>query len=53
MVPGDRLLLGKTHGEWTCAWYQGKSHETVGWVRKRDLAIQAAAEPAPADWTGR
>jgi hypothetical protein len=51
VVPGDRLLLGKTHGEWTCAWYQGKKHETVGWVRNHDLAVQAEAEAA--DWVGK
>jgi hypothetical protein len=53
VVPGDRLLTGKTHGGWTCAWYQGKSRETVGWVRNRELAIQASGEPASADWAGK
>jgi hypothetical protein len=52
VLPGDRLLLGKTQGEWTCAWYQGTSRETVGWVRSRDLAVLAASDPAPADWSG-
>lgn len=52
VVPGDRLLLGKPNGEWTCAWYPGKSRETVGWVRNHGLAVQAASEPAPADWAG-
>ena len=53
VVPGDRLLLGKTHGEWTCAWYQGKSHETVGWVPNRDLVVQAGAAVQAADWLGK
>lgn len=53
VLAGDRLLLGKTHGEWTCAWYQGKKHETVGWVRLRDLDVQAQAEPKPEDWAGK
>jgi hypothetical protein len=52
VLSGDRLLLGKTHGEWTCAWYQGKSHETVGWVRNQDLVVQAPAPVQAADWTG-
>jgi hypothetical protein len=52
VVPGDRLLLGKTHGEWTCAWYQGKSRETVGWVRNRDLVTQAQAPVQTAGWLG-
>jgi hypothetical protein len=52
VVPGDRLLLGKTHGEWSCAWYQGKSRETVGWVRNRDLVTQTQAAVQTADWLG-
>jgi hypothetical protein len=52
VVPGDRLLLGKTHGEWTCAWYQGKSRETVGWVRNQDLAVEAETALPAADWLG-
>jgi uncharacterized protein YodC (DUF2158 family) len=52
VVPGDRLLTGKTHGEWTCAWYQGKSRETVGWVRNNDLVTQAQAPVQTAGWLG-
>jgi hypothetical protein len=52
VVPGDRLLLGKTHGEWTCAWYQGKSRETVGWVRKRDLSMQGEPAVQTTNWLG-
>lgn len=52
VVPGDRLLLGKTHGEWTCAWYQGKSRETVGWVRNGDLVAQPETAVQTADWLG-
>lgn len=53
VVAGDRLLLGKTHGEWSCAWYQGKTHETVGWVRNRDLRLDAETDEAPVDWSGK
>jgi hypothetical protein len=52
VVPGDRLLLGRTHGEWSCAWYQGKAQETVGWVRNRDLAAQAEPAVQVAGWLG-
>jgi hypothetical protein len=52
VVPGDRLLLGRTHGDWTCAWYQGKSRETVGWVRRQDLVVQTPAAVQAADWIG-
>jgi hypothetical protein len=51
VVPGDKLLLSKTRGEWACAWYQGKSHETTGWVQRRYLVEQPQA--ARADWAGK
>ncbi len=53
VVPGDRLLLGKTHGEWTCAWYQGTSRETVGWVRNTDLLEQPDTAVQTGDWLGK
>jgi hypothetical protein len=53
VVPGDHLLLGKTHGDWSCAWYEGKTHETVGWVRNRDLVMQANGEAAQTDFSGK
>lgn len=53
VVPGDRLLLGKAHGEWSCAWYQGKSRETVGWVRNRDLVAQPDTAFQTGDWLGK
>jgi hypothetical protein len=50
-LAGDRLLVGKNRGEWSCAWYPGKRTGTAGWVRNGDLTIQVAA--APADWAGK
>lgn len=51
VVPGDELLLGKTHGQWTCAWFNGKKHETVGWVDNGVLADQP--QPQEIDWVGK
>jgi hypothetical protein len=51
VVAGDELLLGKTHGQWTCAWFNGKKHESVGWVANADLVQQPAQQIT--DWTGR
>jgi hypothetical protein len=51
VVPGDELLLGKTHGQWSCAWFNGKKHETVGWVDNTALAGEPQA--AQVDWTGK
>lgn len=51
VVPGDELIVGKQHGEWSCVWYAGKTHETVGWVRNGQLQYQEA-NPRP-DWEGK
>ena len=51
VLAGDRLLVGKNRGAWSCAWYPGKRQETAGWVRNGDLTIQVA--PLPDDWAGR
>lgn len=50
-VAGDRLLVGKNRGAWSCAWYPGKRLETAGWVRNGDLTLQVG--PTPADWGGK
>jgi hypothetical protein len=53
VLPGDELLLGKVHGDWTCAWYEGKAHETVGWVPNRNLVIsQPQPDVSAPDWLG-
>lgn len=51
VVAGDRLLVGKNRGAWSCAWYPGKRVETAGWVRNGDLTLQVG--PPPADWGGK
>ena len=51
VVPGDELIVGKQRGDWSCVWYAGKSHETVGWVRSRQLQYEAVnAQP---NWQGK
>jgi hypothetical protein len=51
VVPGDELIVGKQHGDWSCVWYAGKTHETVGWVLNRQLRF---AEPeAHPNWNGK
>ena len=37
IVAGDEFLVNKVVGAWACAWYNGKKHETVGWVKTDDL----------------
>jgi len=51
VVPGDQLIVGKQRGEWSCVWYAGKSHETVGWVRNQHLQYEKVNEHP--DWQGK
>ena len=61
LVTGDLVLVGRTHGEFTCASYlspkTGKSNKAPGWIRdwlpSAALApVAAAAAPGPSDWIG-
>lgn len=50
-VPQDELIVGKQHGDWSCVWYSGKTHETVGWVLNRQLQFVEVNEHP--DWIGK
>jgi hypothetical protein len=51
VVPGDELIVGKQHGEWSCVWYSGKLHETVGWVLNHQLKfVENNGRP---NWIGK
>lgn len=54
VVAGDELIISKTVNGWACAWFHGKRHETVGWVRGDDLQFSGAetAVRPLADWAG-
>lgn len=51
VVPGDELIVGKQHDDWSCVWYSGKTHETVGWVLNRQLQFVEVNENP--DWLGK
>jgi hypothetical protein len=53
LVPGDQVIVGKTTAEWACVWYQGRKHESVSWVPKKNVAAlpPSAIDPSK-DWVG-
>ena len=53
LVPGDEVLVGKTTADWACVWYQGRKHEYVSWVPKKNVSLHPASPIHPvADWIG-
>lgn len=53
LVPGDRVVVGKSTAEWSCVWYQGRKHESVSWVPKKNVAMLPAPPiRPPGDWVG-
>ncbi len=57
LIPGDLLLVGKSHGAYSCVSYQSATDRTqrwtVGWLPSASLTpVQPARAPAPADWIG-
>jgi hypothetical protein len=52
LVPGDELIINKTVGGWACAWFHGKKHETVGWVKTDRLAFLPNEKDDQRNWIG-
>ncbi len=39
VIAGDEVIIAKTYGEFSCAWFQPKKgNATVGWIKTVDLA---------------
>src|SRR6516162_2121209 len=58
LVPGDRLVVGKSRGAFSCASYQSaadrRQNWTVGWLPSASLTpVQPARALRTADWIGR
>ncbi|MGX9217261.1 hypothetical protein ACWV27_02440 [Massilia varians] len=53
LVPGDEVLVSKRTAGFACVWYQGRKHESVGWIpaAKLDLLPAATLDPVR-DWLG-
>ena len=55
LIPGNRVLISKSHGPWVCSWYQPrKGSETVGWLPAESLVISPEQDTRPAveRWVG-
>jgi hypothetical protein len=57
LIPGDLMLVGKTHGAYSCVSHQSaadrKQNWTVGWVRSTSLTpVVPMASASRADWIG-
>ena len=53
VIPGDELLINQRVGNWACAWFNGKSHETVGWVKTDQLTPLPKETLGTSSWVGR
>jgi hypothetical protein len=58
LIPGDLVLVGKTHSAYSCVSYQSAADRTqrwtVGWLPSAAMTpIMSASAPALADWIGR
>ncbi len=54
IVPGDEVVVSKTRGEYSCAWFTpAKGTATVGWVRSTDLKVLEGPFDIPlGEWLG-
>ena len=54
LVPGDRLVAGRTKGRYVCAYYPGKGGGSAGWMEVARLSLAAPPRStAVRDWVGR
>lgn len=53
LLPGDHILVGKRTADWACVRYQGKQHESVSWVPRKNVTLLPAQPIHPMrDWVG-
>lgn len=54
LIPGDKLVVSKTYGNFVCSWYQpAKGSETVGWLSLDSLEItKPDFNPPTTKWLG-
>ncbi|MDK6076950.1 hypothetical protein [Massilia varians] len=53
LVPGDEVLVGKRTADVACVWFQGRKHESVGWVPADKVVPLPVAPLDPRrDWLG-
>lgn len=53
VIPGDEVFVNQVKDGWACAWYPGKTNETVGWLKAELLDIAPQGPPPRlAEWVG-
>lgn len=53
LIPGDEVLVSKNIDDWACVWYQGRRHESVSWVPKKNVVLRPSSRIHPVrDWVG-
>lgn len=52
VIKGDMLIVNAVKEGWACAWFQGKKHETVGWVEASQLSFKSNANINNSAWLG-
>jgi hypothetical protein len=53
VVPGDRLVVSRTFGNFGCAWFApAKGLPTVGWIKLSNLRSYPFPEPRVSAWLG-
>jgi hypothetical protein len=53
LIPGDQVVVGKSTAGWACVWYQGRKHESVSWVPRKNVALLPASADRPAQGLDR
>jgi hypothetical protein len=53
LIPADEVLVGKSTADWACVWYQGRKHDFVSWMPRKNIAVLQAPLLHPVrDWVG-
>lgn len=54
VLPGDKVVTGRTTGDYVCAYYPSRGGGSAGWVEKPRLRSRAIdAKPPASSWAGR
>jgi hypothetical protein len=54
VVRGQRIVIGRTHGRYVCAYYPNKGGGTAGWLDKARIKPLAVRQSPPVSaWVGQ
>lgn len=53
LIGGDRVVTGRSMGQWTCVYYPGAGGGTAGWMQTSDLyRLPVNSQPPISAWIG-